>query len=422
MGLFPWGFRANVKVHAGDHSVSLPGRQGGSVTLKQLVASKVPLVDPTKKLWLNPLLFNGVLQTLYYASAKSDDKFLVWYGRELFDFADGGVASFDWIVPKPDEEEFTRLYKETLPDGWPRLHPRTRYFTESELETVKKVDPENTRPLLAVFHGLNGGSHEPLIRDLAQLLTSGDHQDKWDVVVLNCRGCCRTKITTGTLFTALSVGDIHETLSELRRRYPKRPIYAAGFSFGAAMLANYLGSPHENKVDLKAATLVGCPWDLVAGSRRMLQSWLGAYLFAPALTTFLFKLVKSNYGGLQGHRPDFFTDELLHKLKTEAKTPDQFDDMVTSKIIGYSSALEYYKDALPEQRIGNISVPTLALNSTDDPVVSVDLPVDAFRANEHLALVETDLGGHLGYVTSDKQFWCSKVAEQFFTEFEKNVQ
>lgn len=421
MGIFRWGFRANVKVHSGEDSVVLESRDNGKLTLRQFVNDKVTLVDSSKKLWLNPVLFNGTLQTFYYATAKSHDKFLVWYGRELFTYADGGVSSFDWVVPAQEKEEFDRLYKETLPEGWPRLHPRTRFFTKNELEKVTAVDPENTKPILAVFHGLNGGSHEPLIRDLAQLLKSDDHKDKWDVVVLNCRGCCRTKITTSQLFTALSTEDIHENLAELRRRYPKRPIYAAGFSFGAAMLSNYLGAPHTNKVDLKAVTLVGCPWDLVGGVDHMLLSWLGAYLFAPALTTFLYKLVKSNFKELQKHNPDFYTDDLLHRLKNDAKTPDQFDDLVTSKFLGYRNAREYYKDASPRQRICNISVPTLVLNSTDDPVISVDLPLQETNANKYITLVETDLGGHLGYVTSDKQFWCSKVAEQFFTEFENNV-
>lgn len=421
MGIFRWGFRANVKVHSGSDSVVLKSRNDDNQTLKDLIATKVSLVDPSKKLWLNPLLFNGTLQTLYYASAKSDDKFLVWYGRELYHFVQGGVCSFDWVIPPQDKQEFDKLYKETLPEGFPRLHPRTRYFTEAELEKVRAVEVENKRPILAVIHGLNGGSHEPLIRDLALLLTTNDHQDKWDVVVLNCRGCCRTKITTGQLFTALSTEDVHETLSELRRRYPNRPIYATGFSFGAAMLANYLGGPHENKVDLKAVSLVGCPWDMVAGVSHMGLSWLGRYLFAPALTTFLYKLVKSNYGELQRHNPEFFTDELLHKLRTEVKAPDQFDDVVTSKFLGYRNALEYYKEASPVHRISGISVPTLVVNSTDDPVTTCDLPVDKFKANKHITLVETDLGGHLGYVTSDKQFWCSKVAEQFFTEFEKSV-
>ena len=209
---------------------------------------------------------------------------MVWYGREIYNFVEGGVSSFDWVVPPPqDKNEFSKLYKETLPEGWPMLHPRTRYFTEAELEKVKAVDPENERPLSVVSHGLNGGSPEPLIRDLALLLTSSDHENKWGVVELNCRGCCRTKITTGQLLTALSTEDVHENLAELRRRYPKRPIYAVGFSFGAAMLANYLGAPHKDKLDLKAVSLVGCLWDLVGGAVWIATSWNEFAVVHPAL-------------------------------------------------------------------------------------------------------------------------------------------
>lgn len=358
MSFLNWGFRATLKLHTSKPEESI--KINNSKTLYDFVHNNVPTINPNKKLWLNPLLFNGTLQTLYYALHKSEDKFQVYYGRELFKYKDGGQASLDWVIPKPESREHFRfLYEETIPEDSPKLHPRTRFFTEEELEERQNPkDRDSREPICVVLHGLAGGSHEPLIRNLGEDLKRHTSPN-WDVVVINSRGCCRTKITTDRLFSAFSTDDVKDVLVELRRRYPHRPIYGVGFSFGACILANLLGSGDAEVQDLiKAAVFIGCPWDLSDSAYHVDSSLTGRKVLNPGLTNFLNKLIKSNKQELQSYNPEFFTDERIEQAKRALKT-FEWDNTFTCKTVGFSNAFEYYREGSPLRRIHKIKTPCL---------------------------------------------------------------
>lgn len=181
-GVFGWGFRANLKVHMADdkHSKLLTTKDGSHLTLNELI-HHLDIIDPSKKLWLNPLLFNGTLQTLYYAKLDALQKYQIYYGREVFHYQDEGICSLDWVIPTPESrEQFKQQYQETLPEGLPRLHPRSRYFSPEEIAQRTKDNQEDvTTPLVVILHGLGGGSHEPLIRNLADNIATKTN-NTWD--------------------------------------------------------------------------------------------------------------------------------------------------------------------------------------------------------------------------------------------------
>lgn len=405
-----WGYRANIKVHQSEDA------SDRVVPFNKFIKDDFTFLDPSKKLYLNPWLFNGIFQTMHYA--KASNKFLVYYGREIFKYSDGGICSLDHVIPKPDSlYEFNDIYKQTLPEGWPRLNFGTRFYTDEELAQAQKHGQEGEKPICIIIHGLGGGSHEPLIKNLGESLTTGKNKDKWDVMVINNRGCCRTKITSGKLFTAFSSDDIKEVIVEIRKRYPNRPIYTVGFSFGAAILSRFLASKEGHEL-VKASCLIGCPWDMVDSSDHIQESWSGHYLFNPSVTSFLSKIIQNNFKELNSHHPDIFNEETLRKAKLAKKTIE-FDDLITCRTVGYKTALEYYKVASPINILPDIKTPSLILNSTDDPTVGVKLPLKEVSENSNLCLVETDLGGHLAFAKSDGIFWSTELAEEFLIKFEE---
>lgn len=413
-----WGFRSNKRIHKSENTLELATKDGETIKFGEIV-DNVKSANPKEKLWLHPLLFNGNLQTMYYAANNGSDKFKIWYGREKFTYKDEGICSWDWVIDEPtSEEEFKLEYKKTLPENWPRLTPRTRFLNPEELKIKQTVDTKSEKPIVVVFHGLGGGSHELLIRNLAHLLTTGDQKDKYDMVVINARGCCRTKITTGKLFHALATGDVEEAAIELKTRFPNRPLIAVGFSFGAVILANYLGK-HPNSKLFKAASLVGCPFDLVQSAKGMEASWGGTYLFNPSLVGFLNKIIKNNLEELRSHNPELLNEENVNKARNATKTYE-FDQVFTCKTAGFDNVWDYYKTGSPQNYLQEISIPTLAVSSKDDPSCK-SIPFDKFTANPNIALVETDLGGHLAFVTPKKEFWCAHVVQEFISSFDNIV-
>lgn len=422
MGIFNWGFRANVRIHAApeDKLVELATHTQGTRSFSAFVAQDMRhVVDPTRKVWLAPSLFNGSLQTLYYTTWGLLLAFDVFYGRELFSFSDGGLCSLDWSISSRQYADTAADRDYLPPDALAKLHPNTRYFDPKELAGIQKPDQAPKGPLVVVLHGLAGGSHEPMIKCLVEKVGKAFGSENVDTVVVNLRGCCRTKVTTGRLFSAFSIKDVHEVLVELNKRFPKRHIYVAGFSFGAVILANYLGDmPQEAQQLVSAACLVGCPWDLVDSAYHIDLSLTGRYLLNPALTLFLLKLVKNNRVELEAHNPGVFSSEADAKAKAATKTW-QFDAAYTCHTEGFSNPFDYYRAGSPVSRISKFSVPTLALNLTDDPAVGVRLPWMQAQLSKYLVLVETDLGGHLGFVQHNGDFWCAELVLKFVARYEE---
>ena len=206
---------AKIAYHAHGSPVSLPSRSPEEESLGLLALCKE--ITPACK--LNPLLFNGHMQTLWTAIKSYDIP--VFYKRHVFDAEEqvyAGTFAVDFAVAEYEGKN------ESLP-------PRTTYYTKPEIEALGSNDHP---PMLVVLHGLTGGSHEIYLRSvLKPMLEAG-----WEACVVNSRGCAKSKITSGILYNARATWDFRQTIKWLRQRFPNRPLFGLGFSLGANMLVN----------------------------------------------------------------------------------------------------------------------------------------------------------------------------------------
>lgn len=438
-----WGYNGTITQHIGQEgTVKLQKKDGTEEQLHELISKEVPNLADGAKFQLHPMLFTGILQTMYLAAGDFSKKFNVFYGRELFELSDSGIASVDWVrndwkkdyefdpaTGSYNKQKLAEDGAKTHPEGWPRLHPRTRYMTEDE---KKGLLDDTSKPLIIVMHGLAGGSHEPIIRSLTeQLSTISD--EKFQVAVLNTRGCCRTKVVSHKLFYAFATEDLRELVQREHKRDPNRKIYAVGFSFGATMLANYIGEEGDTCL-LSGATLLCNPWDLVLSANKMKTDFWARKLFAKNITHFLVRTLEVNMNQVEwkgGEKPTNvspenptnypFTRENLKKAK-QFTEPSQFDETFTSKAVGFDSAWDYYKVGSSLNRLPSINVPTLVINSHDDPVIGEEnIPVEQAKANPNILLVESDLGGHLAYLDRNYNPWITKQIAMYFDTLESFV-
>ena len=174
-------------------------------------------VTPTCR--LNPLLFNGHLQT-FWTAVKSQDV-PIYYKRRIFDAEEAsyaGTFAIDFTV-KPYQGN-----DESLP-------PRTTYYNDIEFEEIASMD---TKPMLVTLHGLSGGSHEIYLRHVLRPIVDAG----WEACVVNSRGCAKSKITTGVLYNARATWDVRQVVKWLRKAFPNRPLFAIGYSLGANILVN----------------------------------------------------------------------------------------------------------------------------------------------------------------------------------------
>lgn len=221
--------------HSKDNRLLLTKKPGDSGVKQHVALADVCRAATPAKCHLNPLLFNGHLQTAW-TTVKFDDV-PVYYKRRMFE-ADSpmykGHFAVDFVVepyetPTDNAEATDEARRYTLPSGLPE---RTSFFSEEEFRALPSDD---TKPMLVVLHGLSGGSHELYLRHvLAPLIADGN----WEACVVNSRGCSQTKISTGVLYNARATWDVRQTVKWLRKAFPNRPLFGIGFSLGANILAN----------------------------------------------------------------------------------------------------------------------------------------------------------------------------------------
>lgn len=182
-----WFGRAKINFISSPKPLVLEKKDGSKTDLRQVCEEVTPPCQ------LNPLLFNGHLQTMWTAVNTEGPK--IHYRRKIFDANHktyNGTFAVDFAVEPHDDAD------ETLP-------PRTAYYTEKEFANIASDD---SRPMLIVLHGLSGGSHEVYLRHAVEpLLTDGEN---WAVCVVNSRGCANSEITSGVLFNARATWDVRQ--------------------------------------------------------------------------------------------------------------------------------------------------------------------------------------------------------------------
>lgn len=242
-------------------TVLLRTNSGPKIPLAEFIPPLVPAYTGS------PLLFNGHLQTAY-STVKWLDPFPINYARKHFiNPADGGHFAVDFVV----EEEVTA--SKDLP-------PRTRHMTDAEAAAVDEGAKDDSTPMVIVLHGLTGGSHELYLRAMIHPVIAPDVG--FTACVINARGCAMSEITSEQLFNAKFTDDMRLLVNHLRKVYPKRPLFAVGFSLGANILTNYLGEEGD-RCELMAAAVVSNPWNLELTDKGLHRTWLGHHLYSKVL-------------------------------------------------------------------------------------------------------------------------------------------
>ena len=428
MGLF----RAQTPtLHHADHTVTLRTKAGTATTLADFAA---PLIPPFEG---NPLLFNGHLQTVWTA-AQSSDPFTVHYARHhLVNPLDGGHFAVDFVVPpftaaeeeqgeqrepgergqqgeeqqgeeRGQEQEQGGEHGQEQREKEEDLPPRTRHMTLAEEEALGGDDD---RPMLIALHGLSGGSHEVYLRAVLHALVQTDASPGpsprpgaggWAACVVNARGCAQSRITTPQLFNARWTSDLGAVVRKLSQRFPRRRLFAIGFSIGGNILTNYLGEEGAQS-GLTAAVVCSNPWNLEVAHKALIRSWAGREVYSAAMGANLRRL-------FERHAPTLTANARIDAARVRrGRLLHDFDRDLTAVVFGYATVGAYYRDASCVDRLLGVRVPTLALHSEDDPIaMSEALPLDEVLANPHIVLATTPGGGHLGWFEWGGGRWFAK--------------
>jgi uncharacterized protein len=261
---------------------------------------------------------------------------------------------------------------------------------------------QDARPIVIILHGLEGSADSPYARGMLRII----NQCGWRGVVMHFRGCSGEPNRKLRAYHSGETNDIAEIITILRAREPSTPIVALGYSLGGNVLLKWLGESGAQN-PLTAAVAVSVPLELGKSADRLQQGFSRVYQW---------HLLKS----------------LCEKMKTKAHMHDtlptsakfssirEFDDKLTAPMHGFDSANDYYTLSSSRQFLKTIRIPTLLIQSKDDPFLTPDAIPELSELSHSLQMEVTEHGGHVGFVSGNLPWQPEYWLERRIPEFLKN--
>ena len=304
-----------------------------------------------------PLLFrSGHVQTIYPTIFRKVDG--VAYDRERIDTSDQDFLDLDW----------SRTGSDTL---------------------------------AVISHGLEGHSDRTYVKGMVRAV----NQEGIDALAWNFRGCSGEPNRKLQFYHNGSIDDLHTVVTHAAPAY--RNVFLVGFSMGGNMGLLYLGKKADSVPEVvRGSVQISVPCDLTDASVAMERKENFLYM-----KRFL-KLLHEKIRIKQAQFPKDIDDHGYHKIKTFR----DFDNRYTAPIHGFESAEDYWVKCSSLPWLSRIDVPTLIINSRDDPFLgSGCYPVKECAGNPNTTLQITRNGGHVGFVARNNEgrYWSEERTVKF---------
>lgn len=292
-----------------------------------------------------------------------------------------------WWAPEVHTQTVIASFTETKDPDSERIEIPTPDNDFLELEVV---DLKNEKPIIALFHGLEGSSQRHYIRNLMSDL----RQVGYSSVALNFRSCGTKMNLQKRMYHSGETEDYKTLFSWIAEYFPNSEIYAVGFSLGGNALVKSLGELGNNH-PAKKAVAVSTPYDLKGGSLRMDKGFNKVYQ-----KRFLYTL-SEKADMKRKHFPDFpkFTGSSVY----------DFDDQVTAPVHGFEGADDYYEQCSSKHFYKRVQKPLLVIHSKADSLCPLEFaPFEDLESNKFIRTLFTESGGHVGFI-SQKRGWLNRT-------------
>jgi predicted alpha/beta-fold hydrolase len=256
--------------------------------------------------------------------------------------------------------------------------------TGSAVAASGASSPTGNRPLLVLFHGLEGSSRS----HYAQAFADFARERGLAFVVPHFRGCSGEPNHGPRAYHSGDHEEIGWILARLRQSHAG-PMIAVGVSLGGNALLRWAAEAGESAAACAQAVAAICsPLDLAAGARAIGQG------FNKLVYTnmFLRSMKPKAMEKLERH-PGLFDGAKL----MAARNLHTFDDLFTAPLHGFKDADDYYARASARPHLRRIRIPALALNALNDPFVPAASLPRADEVGPCVTLWQPREGGHVGF-------------------------
>lgn len=260
-----------------------------------------------------------------------------------------------------------------------------------------------SRGVVIISHGLEGDSRRKYVKGMAKAFNAVG----CDAIAWNQPGCGGGLCLTPRIYHMGETRDLRCVINYAREVGYTR-IGLVGFSMGGNQILRFAGESEEAiPTAVKGIAVFSVPCDLT-GSVNMLNK-RGNHIYMRYFMRSLHPKVRGLHQRFPGSLGSI---DGLSKIFTFS----EFDDRFTAPLNGFASATDYYARTSALPLLERINIPTLLVNAGDDPFLSPECyPYAAAEGNPKLSLKVPDSGGHVGFVTFNKQnlYWSERAACDF---------
>ncbi len=264
---------------------------------------------------------------------------------------------------------------------------RERWDTpDGDFVDVDRVDGPSDAPLVALFHGLEGGSAS----HYARATLAAVHARRWRAALPHFRGCGGELNRLPRAYHSGDSAEIDWMLRRLALEAGVAPVYAMGVSLGGNALLKWLGERGAAaRGVVRACASVSAPLDLAASGDALERGFNRVYA-----RNFLATMKRKSAAKL-ARFPGLFDGRRVAR----ARTLREFDDLVTAPLHGFRDVADYWARASAKPWLRAIAVPTLVLNAANDPFLPGEHLPQADEVAPCVVLEVPATGGHVGFVT-----------------------
>ncbi len=237
------------------------------------------------------------------------------------------------------------------------------------------------RGTIIAVHGLNGCMDAAHILWLTpSVLASG-----YALLRINMRGAGPGRSMAKGTYNAGAGADLLPFVDWAAGRHPGLPIVMMAHSLGGTAALNMALDYPDRLAALTGLVTICAPLDMTATAARFHapRNWL--YI------RYMLAGMKRIAAGV----PDL--DPALARTAQQVRSVYEFDDRITAPLAGYRSAADYYRGTSVHDRLDDLDVPVMILQSSNDPWIPAGPALHPPQRRGGASIVVTKGGGHVGF-------------------------
>jgi len=291
----------------------------------------------------------------------------------------GGHAQTIWpaLFSRRNFSPVSVKYRErwTTPDG---------DFIDVDLQNASSPD----RPLMVLFHGLEGSSSSHYAVAFADWAAEND----LNYALPHFRGCSGELNHAPRAYHSGDHQEIDWILRKLRQKHQQeggQTLVAAGVSLGGNALMRWAAEHgHRSLQTADAIASICSPLDLTQSGKA-----IGQGLNRQIYTRMFLRSMKPRAMAKLAQYPRLFDAKKL----LAARDLYEFDNVFTAPLHGFKNTDDYWLKASAKPLMKNIQLPALALNAQNDPFVPAHSLPQQQDVSSSVTLWHPRHGGHVGF-------------------------